>query len=123
MIINKEHEGKIIYAIGTGNNSRRHNRDHIYEFEVLKVNRKYAVLDSHGCVDSYDREKGYTQSAANTGYALNAGYKFYESVEAIERDKELSLKTIKIADYFRLTSHNKLSEEQIDQIYDLIFKE
>lgn len=109
MILSKKHEGKDIFAIGTGNNARRE-KGKIIEFHVVKVKIKYAELQEgiYRNIDNYCIETGATQSAINSGYSGNAGYKFFE-------DKE------EIAKYFENIEMNKQIREFIGYHKDFPF--
>lgn len=85
MEFTKEHEGKTIIAVPTGNNARsmKYSNEKYREFRVVKVKRKYVelcTLDGH-LKNNYDPESGATQKDINAGYSLNAGYIFFESKE------------------------------------------
>lgn len=118
--IGKQHEGKTIFGLGTGNNKSRSGPNDPVEFEVIKVNRKYVSLRVYKSVDNYDPESGATQQSINTGYGGNAGYLFFESLDDIEAYNEHRIKNRKVYGYFR-SYGSLLSKEQTDKIHEILF--
>ena len=111
MILSKEHEGKIIFAIGTGNNARGAKGKAI-QFEVVKVKLKYAELrDTRlNSTDNYSLTNGATQSAINSGYTTNAGYKFFKNEIQITEYKDnirINMEIREIVSYHRSLPYHK----------------
>jgi len=123
MIFTKEDEGEIIFAKGTGNNTRRNKG--ATRFKVVKVKRKYvdlSIVYEDGTIsrhtDSYLPENGATQSSINQGYGGNAGYLFFRNEDEITKhDKSLSMKQ-EIRDYF--TYSFSMDYEGCKKILDVI---
>lgn len=129
MKFTKAHEGKTIYAVPTGNYARRwgaSDQDEPSRFVVVKVKRKYVELMQEGYrgTDNYCPDTGSTQSAINTGYAGNSGWRFYESLEEIERERELRIKLKRVRSFFERTSiREEFDANVINEVYDIIEKE
>ena len=77
MKIEKKHEGQAIWGVPTRNNFNRYGNagtatEQAVEFRVVKVNRRYAVLErvKSTSQDSYDRDTGATQSAVSSGHDM-----------------------------------------------------
>ncbi len=124
MEITKDYEGRLIYALPTGNHARRGRDQEIITFEVVKVKRKYVDLRREGWkyTDAYCLETGATQQAINSGYAYNAGYMFFPSLEAIEEYKRVSVLKGDIREWssgFNVTKN--LTTEQIEGIWEILF--
>lgn len=125
MKFTKEHEGKTIYAIPTGNNARRWgsgDSDESTRFAVIKVKRKYVEMMQEGYrrTENYCPETGATQSSINSGYGGNSGWNFFETLADIDRHKELNKKRKCIGDYFDWRNRSDWPDELIDKVYDLI---
>ena len=111
--IKKEHEGKIIYGLGFGNNMSTPT-----EFEVVKVNRKYVKMNRYGRPDNYHPETGATQEAINSGYGSNSGYKFFDSLADIGRYNDNRNKIRDIRSYFDYSPD--LTHAEIDIVHGII---
>ena len=129
MTFTKQDEGNVVYAIPTGNNARRGiEEQNIVSFKVEKVKRKYIDLvkiDENGKewgTNSYCPKTGVTQSAINSGYANNAGYKFFRSIDDIEKFYKISKMKDEIYDFFRRYSYT-LCDKDIETIYNIIKKD
>ena len=92
--ITKEHVGKKVYAIQTGNNARRGvDRQEIVEFDVVGFGRKYAMVISYGRECGICPKTGAWQESIASGYGGNAGYVFFESPsDAVDYQDELDLR-------------------------------
>lgn len=127
MKITKEHEGKVIYALPTGNNTRyTKDPNEPIAFEVIKVNRKYACLrrsDSNN-EDMYHIEYGYTQGQAQAGYKNNAGHRFFDSIQEIEIYKIKNKRVNSLYSALRRIDLRYLLEtlnnEDIDTLYSIL---
>jgi len=122
--IEKKHEGKTVFGLPTGNNVSRVSTNPPIEFNVVKVKRKYVDLIrvGYGRIDAYCPLSGATQDQINSGYTNNAGYKFFESLEDIDRYLEHHKKLDAIKEYFRSFTQSTLSEEDVSTIHELIYK-
>lgn len=122
--ISKEHEGKDVYAIPTGNNARRFvlKQDPVIQFHVVKVKRKYVELRrENDFVDSYDPATGVTQKSINSGYTSNSGYLFFASREDLEDYKTYNRKIAEIRDVTRYR-HLDLTLSDVETIHDILFR-
>ena len=92
--ITKEHVGKKVYAIPTGNNARRGvDRQEIVEFDVVGFGRKYARVIRYGRECGICPKTGAWQESIASGYGGNAGYVFFESTsDAVDYQDELDLR-------------------------------
>lgn len=92
--ITKEHVGKKVYAIPTGNNARRGvERQEIVEFDVVGFGRKYAKVMLYSRECGICPKTGAWQESASRGYGGNAGYVFFESPDdAINYQDECDLR-------------------------------
>lgn len=121
--MDKNLEGKVIYAIPTGNNARRGNR--IVQFKVKKVKRKYIELaimfdgEESRIVDNYCPDSGSTQSAISTGYGGNAGYRFFIEEESAKNFIERNKLSEKIIEYIR-ENRRSLTLEKCRKIKDIL---
>lgn len=117
----KEYVGKTIFAVPTGNNARRNDKDYIEKFDVISCGRKYVQLQckNWGSPNNYCPEKGASQSQINSGYGLNAGYKFYSDLESIEKEREVAQKLSEIKETFRGWGNCYLNDKQIEQIHEI----
>jgi hypothetical protein len=122
--IEKKHEGKTVFGLPTGNNINRNSTNSPVEFAVVKVKRKYVDLSLKGStiVKAYCPESGTTQEEINSGYICNAGYKFFESLEDIERYLDHHKKLDDIKEYFRSFAQVTLSEKDVNTIHGLIYR-
>lgn len=126
MKFNKELEGKIIYAVPTGNNAR-YAKDKIEKFKVIKVKRKYIEMsqvweagDIEKSSCNYCPESGATQTSINQGYGGNAGYDFYLNLEEVENHKNIKKLKKEIKEYFSGYGDLSLTLEQLQSIYKII---
>ena len=121
--IEKKHEGKTIFGLPTGNNINKNSTNSPVEFTVVKVKRKYVDLSYKGSehVNAYCPLSGTTQESLSNGYS-NAGYKFFESLEDIERYLDHHKKLDAIKEYFRSYAQVTLSEEDVSTIHGLIYR-
>ncbi len=122
--VKKEHEGKTIYGIGTGNNCPRGGITNVpVEFNVVKVKRKYVEMSvgSSRYTDNYHPKTGSTQQSINTGYSNNQGYMFFESLQDIEEYKALNKIRSAVFSYFR-DMNPILSEDQARGIHAILFR-
>ena len=123
MEFTKEHEGKDVIALPTGNNAR--GGKGAEKFRVIKVKRKYIemakVYDDGrlGIANNYCPNSGATQKEINSGYGLNAGYIFFNSEEDIEEYKLINKMRDEISQFFNWRSF-KLDNEKIKQVYEII---
>lgn len=122
-IMDKSLEGKMIYAIPTGNNGRR--SDRILVFKVVKVKRKFIELDrfynnkATTFTENYCPDTGATQKQIASGYGGNAGYKFFRLEEEANEHIEHSELSHKISAYIR-ENRRKLTLEQCRKIDAII---
>lgn len=116
--ITKEHVGKKVYAIPTGNNARRGvERQGIVEFDVVGFGRKYAKVMQYNRECGICPKSGAWQESVSSGYTNNAGYVFFESIDdAVNYQDEcaLRLKASRLLSGFGVSS--KLSIGLIEQI-------
>lgn len=122
MRIAKEHTGKTIYAIPTGNNARRgiKNQDP-QPFEVVSVARKYAKLKNpSGYTDDYDCEIGATKQAVQSGYSGNSGYMWFASLIEVEELNERNRLQDDISAAFRYGPPRHLSFDQVKKIHSIL---
>lgn len=116
--ITKEHVGKKVYAIPTGNNARRGiERQEIVEFDVVGFGRKYARVMRYGRECGICPKTGAWQESVSSGYGGNAGYVFFESpgdVVNYQDECDLRLKASRLLS--GLFSSSKLSIGLIKQI-------
>ena len=123
MKFTKQHEGKIIYAIPTGN-AARYDPELIQKFKVFKVKTKYVemskVFDSGevGHSNNYCQKTGATQKSVNAGYMLNSGFIFFETIKDIENHMEHAKIKKEIYEFFRYEIN--LSFEQCKNIIEII---
>lgn len=116
--ITKEHVGKKVYAIPTGNNARRGvERQDIVEFDVVWFGRKYARVIRYGRECGICPKTGAWHESIASGYGGNAGYVFFESPsDAVDYQDECDLrfKASRLLSGFGVSS--KLSIGLIKQI-------
>ena len=122
--IEKKHEGKTVFGLPTGNNVSRVGTNAPIEFEVVKIKRKYVDLRRKGTTytNAHCPYSGTTQEEINSGYMCSAGYKFFESLEDVERYLEHNKKIAAIEKYFKSFAQVNLSEEDVSTIYGLIYR-
>lgn len=124
--ITKEYEGKIVYAIPTGNAARGWNGEP-QKFDVIKRKKIYVVLKpaggSDGHAKSYHPISGATQSEINAGYGGNSGYKFFASLEDIELFDSYCKKLKDVKSYFRDIGRSSLSTQQVNSIHSILFSD
>lgn len=121
MKFTKAHEGKVIYALPTGN-SARYNPDKITTFTVVKVKSKYvALINEFGREDNYCMESGATQDQINRGYSGNSGYKFFENEKSI-KDYYTKLKIVSRMDSLFNYNHSlkRLTLTQVIHLADTL---
>ena len=116
--ITKEHVGKKVYAIPTGNNARRGVvRQQIVEFDVVGFGRKYAKVIRYGRECGICPKTGAWQESVASGYGGNAGYVFFESPDdavCYQDECDLRMKASRLMSGFSAPS--KLSIGLIKQI-------
>ena len=124
--ITKEDEGKIIYAIPTGNNANRYKKDDgPISFFVKKVKIKYVDLSkvnddgTYGRIIPFHPTIGATQKMIADGYGGNAGYMFFKTKDDVSRYWLESMMRQDISDFFRNRSF-KLNFDDIATIHNII---
>lgn len=125
MIFTKEMIGKEIYAIPTGNNARGVNPDKIVTFKVTSVGRTYVglqvIMDGRsGGEDKYHSANGATQKSINSGYSGNAGYRFFESLDALADYRHLQDLAKSLNEKLKYLRVSKLSKNQIERINQIL---
>ena len=61
-----------------------------------------------------------TQSQISSGYGLNVGYRFYESLEDIDKEKQQHKKLLSIKECL---SKMSVDDSRLDAVYALLFNE
>ena len=124
--ITKEDEGKIIYAIPTGNNARSYEKDDgPISFLVKKVKRKYVDLSqvyhdgSYGRIMPFHPTTGATQQMIAAGYGGNAGYMFFKTKDDVSRHWLESGMRRDISDFFARRSF-ELDFDDMATIHNII---
>lgn len=118
--INKDHIGKSVYGIGTGNNAR----NGVVCFNVIKVGRKYVELcrDGAHCAIKYDPTTGATAESIRSGYGGNGGYRFFNSMSDINDYTDLEKKKNEIFNAMcKRDAWQDLTPDRINQIHAVIF--
>ena len=121
MNFEKEDIGKIIYAVGTGNNARRSGAK-IKEFKVVSIKRVYVELETtYGTKQMYHKESGASQQSINSRYGGNEGYEFFRTMEEIKEQEVVNKMKQELIEFFRYSF--VLDDESIFKIYSLIKQE
>ncbi len=125
MIFTKDLVGKNIYAIPTGNNARGKS-EKIETFRVLSVAKRYASLayvDDGGKVwspNDYCTMTGATKKSVNAGYTHNAGYKFFETLDALADYRHFVELAGRLDEQFRWCRASSLTKSQIERILAIL---
>lgn len=78
--ITKEHVGRAVFAIPTGNNARRGvSQQELVRFEVVGFGRKYAKVLQYGREVAICPRTGALQESIRSGFGNNSGYIFFNS--------------------------------------------
>jgi len=90
----------------------------VEEHMVTKIGRKYFYLDN------YLKDSAFHLDSMKIKTEYSVGYVAYESMQAIEDEKELKEKADLIADKLRYSSSiQRLDLEKVRKVYDILFKE
>lgn len=125
MIFTKDLVGKNIYAIPTGNNARGKS-EKIETFKVISVAKRYASLapvDDKGNAwtpDDYCTMTGATKKSVNSGYTHTAGYKFFETLDALADYRHFVELAASLDEQFRWRRAASLTRSQIERILAIL---
>jgi len=90
-LITKDHEGKTILGVGTGNNAVRGGTTPPVNIHIIKVKRKYftATIGGCSCLYDIDRKTGNDKESWNGGYSLYENEKDLKDTELADINMEL----------------------------------
>jgi len=118
--ITKEHEGKTVYAVQTGNNYAKGDGSRVVIFLVKKVYRKYAdFAQAGGLTQKLCVTTGATEELIRAGYR-NSGYKFYNSLEEIEHYRAVDRKRKKVCEVLGSFHIKHVSDAAILKVYQVL---
>jgi len=115
--VTKEHEGKTILGVGTGNNAVRNGETPPVEIHVIKVKRKYFTA----CMgrSTYQHDLHCETGDDREGWG-NGGYEFYLDKEAIDRSSMADFNVKIIRNYFGNWGRRNISLEDTEKILKII---
>ena len=127
MQINKEHEGKTIIAVPTGNNAVRGVKKQTpRQVHVVKVKKRYADVrfDNARYEVTLDRKSGATEQAVRNDYGTNAGYRFFNDMAEYEEHQRLWQLKEEILHTFRHFGRplDNLTAAEIETIHGILVK-
>ncbi len=111
--------GQIVYSLNIGNAARRRPQE-LTEFIVKKVGRVYFTA---GLKDRDWGNHQYYIDGWKEKYDSCANSELFETPEAYEAEKKRDLQAAKIRKTFQFGAGKQLSNDQIDQAFQILFPE